>query len=119
MHKSQEQSTKWMMEERTRAENTRAEDRRAAEARADLKEKTRQDQLNEAKLDREAALLEARLAREADIRQEELREEARARDRTEDNRRYEASQERMATSQAAMMIALAKMAGSSGPSPSS
>jgi hypothetical protein len=32
MHKSQEQSTKWMMEECIRADNTRAEDQRAAKA---------------------------------------------------------------------------------------
>ena len=114
MHKSQEQSTKWMMEERTRADNIRAEDQRAAEARADLKEKIRQDQLNQAKLDREAAQAEAWLVREAEARREELREEARACDCTEDNCRYEASQERMATAQAAMMMALGRMAGGSG-----
>jgi hypothetical protein len=39
MHKSQEQTTRWMMEEQKQAEKIRAEDRQLAEERADQKEK--------------------------------------------------------------------------------
>jgi hypothetical protein len=39
MHKSQEQTTRWMMEEQKRAEEIRAENRQLAEERADQKEK--------------------------------------------------------------------------------
>jgi hypothetical protein len=102
------------MEERTRANNTRAQDQRAAEAQADLKEKIRQDQLDQAKFNQEAAQLEAWLVREADARREELHKDARAWDCIEDNCRYKASQEQMATAQAAMMMALARMASGSG-----
>jgi hypothetical protein len=79
IHKSQEQATKWMMEERTRADITQSENQIAAEAQANLKERICQDQVIQAQLDWEAAQLEAWLAQEAETRQQELWEEAWAR----------------------------------------
>ena len=78
-----------------------------------MKEKTRLAQIEQAKLDWLDALNEACLDREAAADQEAQREVARAKERSEDNCRYEACQERIAVAQAAMMTVLAKLAGGS------
>ncbi|PLW51455.1 hypothetical protein PCASD_00430 [Puccinia coronata f. sp. avenae] len=59
MAKSQEQTALWMSDERKRAKELRAEERRDAEERAELKETIRQDNLNQARLDRIEARNEA------------------------------------------------------------
>ncbi|PLW56978.1 hypothetical protein PCANC_02842 [Puccinia coronata f. sp. avenae] len=62
-------------------------------------------------MDREAAHLQASLDQEAAAEREAARKDTRIRDCIEDNRRYEASQWRMAIAQAAMMTMLAELRG--------
>ncbi|PLW42266.1 hypothetical protein PCASD_07730 [Puccinia coronata f. sp. avenae] len=76
-------------------------------------EKICQDALEQAKMDREAAHLQASLDQEAAAEREAARKDTRIRDCIEDNRRYEASQWRMAIAQAAMMTMLGQLIGRS------